>query len=379
MAAGSRHQSPKILHVVLSMTVGGAERLVYDMVRHPNFADNRPIICCLDSLGELGGELQNQGFKVYCKQRHAGLDWQVIPWLRRIIVAEQVDIVHAHQYTPLFYAVPAALLASRKKVVYTEHGRFYPDRKSWKRTLFKPLLARGVSHLVAISKATAGAMAEYDNLPLDRIKIIHNGIDSSRMRPTFDKAAKRQELGLDNSSRILVTAARLNTIKNIPMMLRGFKLVVERIPDLYLLIAGQGEEEANLQALAKELAIDGRVKFIGLRFDLAEIYQLAEIFLLTSFSEGISITLLEAMAGGIPAVVTDVGGNPEVVIDGQTGFLVPLGNDALFAERILTLLSSRKTAELMATQSLQRVKEAFSVEGMLQAYQQLYRFSPPRD
>lgn len=368
---------PKILHVVLSMAVGGAERLVYDMVRHPCFAGNKPIVCCLDSIGELGVELKTQGFLVYCKQRSPGLDWQVIPWLRRIILEEQVDIIHAHQYTPLFYTVPAAFFAGRKKVVYTEHGRFYPERKSWKRALVNPMLAYGVGHLIAISKATAQAMADYDHFPLDRIKIIHNGIDTSQMQPTFDKAGKRQSLGLSPSSRVLGTAARLNTIKNMPMMLRGFKLVLAQIPDLYLLIAGQGEELAYLQALAKELAIDTRVKFIGLRFDLPEIYQLFDVFLLTSFSEGISITLLEAMACGIPAVVTDVGGNPEVVVAGETGFLVPVDNDHLFAERIIEVLTNQELAKKMSILSQKRVEEEYSISRMLHGYQQLYGIATP--
>ena len=160
-------------------------------------------------------------------------------------------------------------------------------------------------------------------------------------------------------------------------MLRGFKLVLAQIPDLSLLIAGQGEELAYLQALAKELAIDTRVKFIGLRFDLPEIYQLLDVFLLTSFSEGISITLLEAMACGIPAVVTDVGGNPEVVVAGETGFLVPVDNDHLFAERIIEVLTNRELAKKMSILSQKRVEEEYSISRMLHRYQQLYGIATP--
>lgn len=170
--------------------VGGAERLVYDMVRYPAFADNPPVVCCMDSVGELGEKLREEGYKVYCKGRKPGFDFEMIAWLRAIIRIEKIDVVHAHQYSPLVYATPAAFLAGRKKVVYTEHGRFYPERKSWKRSLINPLLALGVDHLVSISAATADAMATYDSFPRQRIKVIHNGIDCSGMNPVFDKSAK---------------------------------------------------------------------------------------------------------------------------------------------------------------------------------------------
>jgi glycosyltransferase involved in cell wall biosynthesis len=365
----SKH--PKVLHVVLSMVVGGAERLVYDMVRYPVFADNPPVVCCLDALGELGEKLQREGYSVFHKNRKRGLDWTVITWLREIIRREKITVVHAHQYTPLFYAVPAALLAGRVKVVYTEHGRFYPDRKSWKRTLVNPLLALGVDHLVSISHATADAMAEYDNFPRRRIQVIHNGIDSSRMNPVFDKSAKRQELGLSETSRFIGTAARLNSIKNIPMMLRGLKLVLQQIPDTCLVIAGQGGEEESLRQLADELRIADRVKFIGLRFDLPEIYPLFDVFLLTSFSEGISITLLEAMASGVPAVVTDVGGNREVAVEGETGYLVPVDDDRLLAVRMCELLQGTDRGS-WGRAAEKRVNEDFSVTGMMGEYQKLY-------
>jgi glycosyltransferase involved in cell wall biosynthesis len=354
------------------MVVGGAERLVYDMVRYPAFANSKPIVCCLDGAGELGIALQNQGYTVHCKHRKSGLDWSIITWLRDIITQEHVDVIHAHQYTPLFYAAPAALLAGRKKLVYTEHGRFYPERKSWKRSLFNPFLALGVDHLVSISVATAQAMATYDNLPLQRIKVIHNGIDCSGMNPVFDKAAKRQVLGIPDASRIIGTAARLNSIKNIPMMLRAHKLVLEQIPDTYLVIAGQGEEEQKLKELAVELGTADKVTFIGLRFDLPEIYQLFDVFLLTSFSEGISVTLLEAMASGVSAVVTDVGGNREVVVEGVTGYMVPVDDDRLFAERASCLLMEPEKNMNMAEAARKLVNQEFSVQGMMQAYQELY-------
>jgi L-malate glycosyltransferase len=363
----------RLMHVVLSMEVGGAEKLVYDMARHPAFEGMKPVICCLDAIGELGEKLRQEGYSVYCKKRSSGIDWSVIPWLCEIIAKEQISIVHAHQYTPLFYSAPAALLAGRVKMVYTEHGRFYPDRKSWKRALFNPLLALCVDHLISISASTARAMSTFDHLPFRKIRVIHNGVDYSRMNPPIDKSAKRRELGLSATCRIIGTAARLDEIKNIPMMLRTLKEVIQQVPDTCLLIAGQGPQAEPLKAQAAELGISDQVKFVGLRFDMPEIYQLMDVFLLTSFSEGISVTLLEAMASGVPAVVTDVGGNGEVVKNGETGYLVPLREEAGFSERVSYLLTDSEQARALGEQARCRAQQYFSFATMISNYLDMYK------
>jgi glycosyltransferase involved in cell wall biosynthesis len=365
--------TPKVLHVVISMVVGGAERLVYDMVRHPLFSTNKPIICCMDELGELGEKLRSQGYRVYVKGRRPGFDWEMIAWLRSIIKLEHIEVVHAHQYSPLFYTVPAAWLAGGVRVVYTEHGRFFPDRKSWKRSLLNPLWAKGVRHLVSISEATANAMATYDNLPHHRIRIVHNGIDCSATHPTVDQAAKKRELGLPESCRVIGTAARLNSIKNIQMMVRAHKIVLQQEPECWLVIAGEGEEKHHLENLAAEIGSAHRIKFIGLRFDLPEIYQLFEVFLLSSYSEGISVTLLESMAAAVPAVVTDVGGNKEVVVPDETGFLVSVDDDRLLANKVCMLLDDPLLTKRMGAAALKRVNEEFSLDKMMHAYLGLYR------
>ncbi len=363
---------PKILHVVISMTVGGAEKLIFDMVQHEAFMETKPVICCLDECGEFGQELIDQNYKVFVKNRKSGIDWSLISWLREIIKSEDVEIVHAHQYTPLFYSYLAKGFSTGVKLVYTEHGRFFPEQKSWKRSLVNPLLALGVNHLVSISHATADAMSTYDNLPRKRIKVIHNGMEAPGIKPLVDRRAKLEELGLSDSCRILGTAARLNSIKNIQMMIRGLKMVLETYPETILVIAGQGEEEVALRSVAADLGVSNRVKFIGLRFDLDEIYQLFDVFLLTSFSEGISVTLLEAMSHGIPAVVTAVGGNCEVVVEGETGYLVAVDDDETLANRVCKLISSPSLGKAMGDAAQVRARTSFSRNKMMEEYFRLY-------
>lgn len=363
---------PRLMHVILGMGVGGAEKLVYDMARHPYVQENKPVICCLDMVGQLGEKLQEEGFNVYVPKRKNGFDYSLIFWLRDIIRKERIDIVHAHQYTPLFYTVPAAKMAGKIKVVYTEHGRLYPDSRKWKRYLINPFLALGVDHIVAISNSTRDSMHRYDNFPLRRIKVVNNGVDIPAVAPEIDLLAKRRSLDLDENSRVIGTVGRLVELKNFPMIFRVFRQLLENIPDMYLLVAGRGSVEEELRALAKELGITERVRFLGLRLDLSEIYRLIEVFVLSSFTEGISISILEAMANGIPVVATNVGGNPEVVVDGMTGRLVPLCDDNVMAEKILELLNDRCLAHQFGERGCERVRRQFSFDGMMDSYRGIY-------
>lgn len=361
-----------LMHVVLSMIMGGAEKLVYEMIHNVNPAKVKSSVCCLQSLESLGEKLKEEGIPLFLYERKDGVDWALIGWLRRLIIAEQINVVHAHQYTPMFYTVLATAGLKNVNVIYTEHGRLYPEKWNWKRYLVNPLLSLGVKHIVSISESTKRAMVHYDNFSFSKIKVVLNGVDFSRMNPIVDLAAKRQELGLNQTCQLLGTAARLEDIKNIPMMINSLKIVLRELPDTVLLIAGEGSQKKQLRSLAEKLEIIDNVKFIGLRFDMPEIFKLLDVFLLTSFTEGISITLLEAMASGAPAIVTDVGGNPEVVSDGESGYLVPAGENEILAARIVKILKDDGLSKQLSKQAHARALNCFSFNMMLDKYLELY-------
>jgi len=362
-----------IMHVIFSLGIGGAEKLAFDMVASLPREAFRPVAVCIGSDGPLGEMFRESGVPLYHRPNIPGQTRSIVSWLRGVIAKEKVTVIHAHQYNPLYYSLFAAVANPRLNLVFTEHGRIHPERFNWKRYLTNPLFALRINHIVSISQSTRGAMARYDNLPLRRIQVIYNGIDYASLNPRFDERLKRRSLGIGEKSRIIGTASRLEEIKNIPMMLRGFKRVLESLPDTVLVIAGQGSQGARLQALAGELGIAGQVRFLGLRSDLPELFKLIEVFLLVSFTEGVSITLLEAMGSGVPAVVTRVGGNPEVVLDGVTGYLVEVDDEAGLAGRVQALLNDREQAARLGEAGRERVRAGFSFAGMMESYLALYR------
>jgi len=360
------------MHFIYSLGIGGAEKLAYDMIAGLPPDRYRPIVVCVGENGPLGDMFRERGCPVYFHPNSPGQTFRIVSWVKEIIEREQVSVIHAHQYNPLHYSVLSIAGNSRVNLVYTEHGRMYPERFNWKRYLTNPFFALRVNHLVSISHSTKDAMIRYDNFPARRIKVIHNGIHFDVLNPDIDLREKRRSLGIGENSRIIGTASRLEEIKNIPMMLRGMKKVLERCPDTVLVIAGHGSQAGQLKELAQELGIADQVRFLGLRLDLPELFRLMEVFLLVSFTEGISITLLEALGSGVPVVVTRTGGNPEVVVDGGCGYLIEVGDEVAMGERVMGLLEHPEQGQQMGKRGRELVRNYFSFGAMLDGYMSLY-------
>jgi len=360
-----------ILHVVLAMNPGGAERLVADFTENTNHEMYNVSVCCLDEIGELGRELILKGFKVISLGRNPGIDWKLIRNLKRYVKEEDIDIIHAHQYTPFFYSALAKNISKRPRIIFTEHGRTYPDVRRPKRVFFNPLLSRFASEIVSISEATKKAMVDFDNLPNQRIRVIYNGMELKDIFP--ERHEKLRELGVNENDFILVTAARLDPIKNHLMMIRAFEKVYAEEKSCKLLIAGDGPEYEKLIREIEKRGMTDHVRLLGYRNDVADIFSAADIFLLSSLTEGTSMTLLEAMNAGLPAIVTNVGGNPEVLKDGETGLLVESDDDGAMAERIMFLHNNRSKARSLGDKAKERARTLFSFKNMMDQYEELYK------
>jgi len=361
-----------VLHVTRNLEVGGAETLIHRLVTEQERGRWRAGVCCLGSPGPLGEDLLRAGYRVHALDASPGFRLATILGLRRVIASEAVDVVHAHTYSPFFFAALATLLMPHVVLIYTEHGRLYPERERLRRQLVNPLLARRADHIVSISGSTRTALAVHDNFPEDRIRVIWNGVRIAEPVQPEEVSRVRRGLGIDPGAPVLGMAARLVELKDVPMALRALRIVVEREPACRLVIAGDGPERGRLERLARETGVAASVHFLGMRPDLERLYAAFDVFLLSSRTEGISVTLLEAMARGCPAVVTGVGGNPEVVLDGRTGFVVAPGDHRTMASRILRLLRERELLRSMGRSSAERVRDCFSFERMLASYEALY-------
>lgn len=360
--------------VLHSMAVAGAEMLVVEIIRRLTGRID-PIVFCLDAVGELGHRLRAEGVEVTCLGRRPGRDLAVAWRLASAIRAKPVHVLHAHQYTPFFYAALArVLLGDATKLVLTEHGRHYPDSVSpLRRACNRLALDRLADAVTAVCSFSGRQLQKADGFAGHRIQVIANGIDLAHYAQTADRVDLRRRLSLDPARRYVANVARCHPVKDQATLIRGFHEVAMARADVDLLIAGDGPLRSELENLAGTLGLSGRVRFLGVRHDVPQLLQAADLFALTSLSEAASLTLLEAMAARLPVVVTAVGGNPEIVRPGRDGLLVPRGNAPAAARAILSLLDDPARAAALGEAGAARVREYYRLDQTVAAYHALYR------
>jgi len=362
----------KVAHITFDMRIGGAERLIYHLIRNTDPSRFEVSLICLNQpLGPFGRELQGSGIPIEECDRRPGLDFSLIKNLHRYLREKGIDIVHCHQYTPFVYGVISGL-KTPTRVIFTEHGRFYPDLRKMKRVFVNPALARLCDSITAISAATKEALVRYENMPAKRIRVVYNGIADSVSSGAVPVQAIKKSLGIGENDFILGTVARLDSIKNHPLMIRTLKEIRGLYPQTTLVIIVDVPERGKLESLTRELDQQAHVVFTGFREDAHLFYRLMDVFLLTSFSEGTAMTLLEAMAASLPSVVTDVGGNPEIVKDGETGFVIPSNDKKALVEKIALLQGDESLRRKIGQAARKRFEEKFTVEKMVAAYEQIY-------
>lgn len=360
----------KVLHVTYDMRIGGTEQVIRNLIESADSSAFTMSILCLESpLGPFGEALQSKGISITCLSRRAGIDKELIKATRAVIREQQIDIVHCHQYTPWFYGTLATAFTGTK-TIFTEHGRFYPDSTTWKRRVINPLLLTNTDAVTAISQATKRALTEFEFIAENKISVIYNGIVGLQPRDTTYQI--RQELGLSEKTLLLGTVARLDPIKNHTMMLNAFNKVLEAGIDAKLVIVGDGDERANLESTIESLALKDKVILTGYITDPTAYLEAMDIYLLSSLSEGTSMTLLEAMSLYRPCVVTDAGGNPEIIEHGYNGLVTPNDDAQAYATAIITLCENADLRSEMGKAARKRFEERFSTASMTKSFEALY-------
>jgi glycosyltransferase involved in cell wall biosynthesis len=352
----------RIVHVTLGLDVGGQEKLLVEFARH---ADRRRFdlhFVSLTTRGTLAGDLEECGWSVRALGAHPGLRPGIICQLAKLFHRLRPDVVHTHDDRPNIYSVPATKLSGVRRVIHTRHHQ--GTSLSKRQAFLVRLVSLGNDRFVCISHDSA-RVAIAQGIARRRVAVIRNGID-------LDRFACR---GPDPAGPA-VLVARLAPEKDIGTLLRATALIVGQRPDFRLQIAGDGVCRPDLEALSAQLGLPNYVRFLGTVRDVPNLLTGARLFVLSSVSEGISLTLLEAMARGLPVVATRVGGNPEVVADGETGLLVPARDPGELANAVLGLWGQADACARMGLASRQRVERYFDVRRMVAHYEELYLAGP---
>ncbi len=367
---------PRVMQLVLSLSPGGTERLVIEIVRA--LRDRMDfVVCCLDEPGGWASELEALQVPVVALSRRPGFHPRLALDIARLMKTHQIDVVHCHHYSPFVYGALAALLRPSVTLVFTEHGKVSDAGPSRKRRLVNPLLARKRGHLRAVSADLRRHMIA-EGFPTGRLQVIYNGIHPGEPPSDFDRHAARVVLGVPSDAFVLGTVGRLDPVKNLDLLLQTHARLAAAHARAHLVIVGDGPERAALTAKAAELGISGSVTFTGYREDVRFLMPAFDLFVNCSSYEGVSLTILEAMAAALPVVATPVGGNPEVVVNRETGLLIP-ASARLLAEAIANLAIDERRLRQMGDAGRRRVESHFSIARMIEEYAGLYLGHDPED
>ncbi|MHB8624058.1 MAG: glycosyltransferase [Sulfuricaulis sp.] len=357
-----------IQHVLLSLQPGGLENGVVNVVNGLNPSRFQSSICCLKHAGEFSSRILPNRAQIYEMGWQGGNDYLLPLRLGQMFRRTQTDIVHTRNPEAFFYGFLGAKLAGVRVVIHSEHGRPFPDKPH--RMRLQRFLSRFTDRIFSVSKQLKQDLVTHIGIPAARIDVLYNGVDTN-MTCARDRTAVRRELNLHDSDIVIGSVGRLVSVKNYAMLLRAVSALLAN-HEVKVIFVGEGPERPALEALTDSLQIRQSVRFLGHRNDVRDMLIGMDIFVLPSQSEGMSNTLLEAMAAGIPVVASDVGGNTEIVRDKQDG-LIFHHNDLTQLQTCLAKLCHDDTYRKQLGRSGQlRVFQAFSIQAMIARYEELY-------
>jgi len=358
---GSRHtyRGTRVIHVALQLDTGGMEKLLVEFARHADRKQFNLGFVSLTTRGRVAQEIEALGWPIWALHAPPGLRPSLCLRLASLFRAWGADVVHLHNTKPMLYGAPAARLGGVRRTIYTRHGQ--RQNASGRQNLAFMMASRLLDAAVCVSRDSA-ALSVRQGIDSRRIHTIWNGIDTTRFS---------YHGPVDRGPALMV--ARLNPEKDVETLLHATALVVKAESDFKLEIVGDGPCLNDLQHKARELKLSDSVSFLGNRNDVATLLERASFGVLSSLTEGISLTLLESMARGLPVVATNVGGNPEIVLDGRTGLLVPPRNPSRLAQAMLELWRNPQKSREMGWAGHRRVQMHFDARQMVCQYEQLYR------
>ena len=352
----------RIAHVVDSMEVGGAETIVSQMCRLQREQGHDPRVYAIASLGPLGERMRADGFAVV-----ANFGQHLPDATRnffRTFKESRPDVVHLHNPTPTVYAAMAARMAGVPSIVSTRHSLVGPPRRLIAELKYA-VAATCCDWIVGICDATANNMRSIHSVPPRKIVRIYNGA------VPLERAPKEQWPRKEAFT--LVYVGRLEPVKNHALLLNAFQVALKSMPGLRLWMVGDGSERKVLESLATELGIDSQITFWGQQLNVAPFFSAADAFIMSSISEGLPMSLLQAFSLGLPAIVTDVGGMAEVVRLAQAGFTVPVSDPDGMSAAILKLAASDTERQRFSTNARDAFQSRFTLQAMVDAYMNLYR------
>ena len=367
-------RQPVIVHVLDQFEIGGMETVALNVIAGSR-ERYRHVIVCLRGRGMLAPRAEALGADVHAVDKNAGKDIGAYLRLRRLLRRLNPDLVHTYNIGALDVAFWARL-AGVKRVVHAEHGRDVadPQGRNPKYRRLRRLMAPLIRAFVPVSADLERWLIEDVGIARAKVNLIRNGIDIERFRPVVAGQPRGSHELITAGDIVIGSVGRLDAVKAFATLIDAFARLAAELPDqpLRLLLVGDGPERHALAQQAIALGLGDRVVLAGARDDVPQLLQAMDVYVCSSIAEGIALTILEAMGTALPVVATAVGGNPELVVPGDTGTLVPASDATALADALRAFVVSPGTIKTAGQAGRERVCEQFSLDAMTARYCQLY-------
>lgn len=364
----------RILHVLHSLHIGGLENGVINLINHLDDSRFEHAICCIDSSG-LMAERITRPVEIYTLSKGNKRDYLLAFKIARIIKKVKPDIVHTRNWSAID-GVIAAKLAGVKHVIHGEHGREATDPTGANsiRKKVRKALNPWVSKFISVSAELRNWLLNDIGLPEKKIMQIINGVDTNQFKPTTEKQSAKAKLGFKLDSFIVGIVGRLDPVKDHETLFKAFRILCDNKNSerFRMLVVGIGVLEEKLKILARDFNISKNITFAGDRCEMPQFYECMDVYVLPSIAEGISNTILEAMASGLPVIATRTGGSPELVDEGMTGFLFTPGDCKELADKISFYCDNFSILMEHGLNGRIRTEKEFSLSAMVREYEKVY-------
>ncbi|MBI4475298.1 MAG: glycosyltransferase [Acidobacteria bacterium] len=359
----------RLLKFLGLFAIGGTERQFVNLVRRIDGDRFDVHLGCFQRWGEFlheieatGRPLTNYTISKLLSYRTFKEQLRLAAYLRH----NRIQVLHAYGFYPNVFAIPAAKLAGVPVTIAAIRdtgAHINPGHMRLQRMIC------GMADCVLVNAEAVRGWLVNQGYRADKIRVIHNGI---AVRTNKEQSDFRHEFGIPKDAILIGNICRLQALKGLRYFLEAAAMVCGRYDKVMFVVVGDGSDREPLQGLAKRLGISNKVIFTGFRTDTPGILSELSISVSSSLTEGLSNTLLESLATGVPVVATRVGGNPEIVVDGETGFLAPPRDSKGLANAICRLLENPVLASEMGRAGIQRIKRHFSIEEVVRQTEQLY-------
>jgi glycosyltransferase involved in cell wall biosynthesis len=363
----------RVLFLSTSMGMGGADQQLLSAAREMVARGHEVFVVSLTPLGPMGLESRSLGIPTESLEMARGIpDPRGLLRLARLVRAWQPDVVHSHMVHANLMARVLRLVVPVPVLVSTIHN----ISEGGALLMAGYRLTNGlVDHMTIISQAAADRFVRDRIIPERLLSVIPNGVNADEFRnvPEAARQAARRSLGLEGEF-VWLAVGRFEVAKDYPNMLHAFARVREQQPGAVLLLVGRGALQDDTESLARDLGLEGAVRFLGVRRDVPELMSAADGYLMSSAWEGMPMVLLEAAAAGLPIVTTAVGGNGEVVGDEESGFLVPPRDAGALGSAMLRLMGlSEPERRAMGERGQERVRSRYGLGRVVERWMDLYQ------